>query len=236
MYLFATVSPFSKTGESFRAGFWIFISLFAAFAIVHLIFCFLEKPFWRKLTKPFCLVMLGAAMAFLVPDYPLIYVSCWVSAVGDVLLIKNKDPKFFVTGAGVFAVAHTLNLVTQTKILSYSFPDYAWMIMAAVALIVAAVAYCTHGKKDVAISTVAPTYACFHLANIALAVMVLADGKFVPYKIMILLGYLVYVVSDMIVNYVTNKRDIKRRDFYIMLTYLAGQTLIYFGLALTLIA
>lgn len=235
MDILSFASPFAKTGSGFETGFWIFISLFAAVSVVHLVFCFLMIPFWRKLTKPFCLVLLGAAMAFLVPDYPMVYISCWISAVGDVLLINNKVPKYFLTGAAVFAVAHTLNAVNQTTLLSYSFPWYGWLILAIVVIGAGAVGYFTRGKSDVAIATVSPAYACFHFINIALAIMVIADGKFVGYELMILLGYLIYVVSDLIVNYVTNKRDINRRDFYIMLTYLCGQTLIYLGLALTLI-
>ena len=228
-------SPFAKTGEGFETGFWIFIALFAAVCVAHLIFCFLMNQFWRKLTKPLCLVMLGAAMAFLVPDYPLVYISCWISAVGDVLLINNKTPKYFLSGAAVFAVAHTLNAIVQTKLLSYSFPGYAWAIMAAIALIAAAVGYCFHGKQDVAIAAVCPAYACFHLGNLALALMVIIDGKFSRYGAIVLVGYAVYIVSDLIVNYITNKRDVKRGNFYVMLTYLAGQILIYFGLAFALI-
>lgn len=235
MNLLASAGLFGKN-SGFETGFWIFISLFAVVSAVHLVFCFLMKPFWRKLTKPFCLIMLGAAMAFLAPDKPLVYISCWISAVGDVLLINNKTPKYFITGAAVFAVAHTLNAINLTSLLSYNFPGYAWAIMGAVVLIAASVGFCTHGKQNVAIATVSPAYACFHFANIALALMVIIDGKYSRYAAIVLVGYLVYVVSDLIVNYVTNKRDINRRDLYIMLTYLAGQTLIYFGLAFALLA
>lgn len=236
MSILAAVSPFARTGYGFEVGFWIFISLFAAVSVAHLVFCYLMIPFWRKLTKPLCLVLLGAAMAFLVPEYPLVYVSCWLSTAGDLLLINNKVPKYFIAGAVVFAAAHTLNVISQSNLLSYGIPSYAWVLMAAVVLIAAALGNITHGKRDVAISTVCPAYACFHLFNIVFALMVVIDGKVVGYEFMILIGYLVYVVSDMIVNYVTAKRNINRRDFYVMSTYLCGQTLIYLGLALSLLA
>lgn len=235
MDFLAIASPFAKTGEGFRAGFYIFISLFAIVSITHLVFCFLMKPFWRKLTKPFCLVLLGAAMAFLVPDYPMVYVSCWISAVGDLLLIRNREAKFFVTGAVVFAAAHTLNAIVQVGLLKgFSIPNYVWAIFAAVVVIAGVAGYFCSDKKQIAIGIVSPAYACFHFVNIAFAVMLLVDGLS-AFKLLILFGYLAYVVSDLIVNYVTNKRDINRRDFYIMLTYLAGQVMIYFGLAYSLI-
>ncbi len=236
MTALAIDSPFAKTGIGFETGFWIFIALYAAVVVAHLVFCFLMIPFWRKLTKPLCMVMLGAAMAFFVPDHPLVYISCWISAIGDILLINNKVPKYFLSGAAVFAVAHTLNVVNQTKLLSYHVAWYVWLILALVVVLAGIIGYCMRGKGSAAISTVSPAYACFHFINIAFAILLIVDGGFVPYEIMILLGYLIYVVSDLIVNYVTNKQDINRRDFYIMITYLSGQTLIYFGLALALLA
>lgn len=217
-------------------GFWCFISLYAVVCAVHLVLCFLMKPLPRKITKPLCLVTLGGAMAFLVPQAPLVYISCFLSAIGDVLLIRNKEPLFFIIGAAVFASAHTLNAVNQIGMLSYSFPWYMWLVLGAVVCAAGAIGYFTRGKENAAEATVSLSYACFHFVNIAFAVMLIADGDFVPFEIMILCGYLIYVVSDLIVNYVTNKRDINRRDFYIMLTYLTGQTLIYLGLAFALLA
>ncbi len=229
-------SPFEETGSGFQAAFWLFFSLFVAVCAVHLTFCYMSKSFWRKLTRPFCMVLLGAALAFLAPNYPLLYASCWVSAVGDLLLVNNKDPKYFLTGAAVFAAAHVLNAINQTKLLSYKFPDYAWAILAGVVLLAGFVGYFTREKDaSVAVAAVCPAYACFHFVNIALALMVLIDGKFAARELMILLGYVVYVLSDLFVNYVTNKRGIKRGEFYTMLSYLIGQTLIYFGLATCLL-
>lgn len=233
-FMLNLLSVFQST--AMKAGFYVCIALFAAISVTHLVFCFLMIPFWRKITKPLCLVLLGGAMCFLVPDYPLVWISCFLSAVGDILLINNRVPRYFIVGAVVFAAAHTLNAVNQVSMLSYAFPWYAWLILAVIVVCAGIVGYFTRGKENAAEATVSLSYACFHFINIALAIMLMADGAFVEYELLILFGYLIYVVSDLIVNYVTNKRDINRRDFYIMITYLAGQTLIYFGLAFALMA
>lgn len=235
MTLLSFASPFAKTGSGFEAGFWIFLSLFVAVSAVHLVCCFLSVEFWRKLTKPFCMVLLGAAMAFLVPDYPLVYISCWIAAVGDMLLIIEKSPLYFVLGATMFAVAHTLNAIVQTNLLSYNFPDYAWGILACVVVLAVVVGYFTSGKDNAVIASLRPAYFCLHFINLALAMMALIDGEFAIYKLIVLFGYLIYLASDFILNYNNYKRKIEHGRFYVMLFYLCGQALIYFGLAFALL-
>ena len=50
-----------------------------------------------------------------------------------------------------------------------------------------------------------------------------------------LAGALMFLASDTILGFTMFKKDIKRRDFYIMATYLAAQVLIFCGIAFGLI-
>lgn len=218
-----------------QIGFYVFLSLFLLMICIHLYFCFKMIPKYRKITKPFCMLFLGTAFAFWVPQYPLIWISCYLSMLGDLLLIQNKVPKYFVVGAMVFAAAHTLNFTNQIILLSYSI---SWLVYVGIAvgiLLIGFLGYCFRGKENAQMAAVGASYACFHILNIIFAILLMIDGK-PTFEVWILAGYIVYVISDFIVNYVTNIKDINRRDFYIMLTYLLGQCGIYFGLTLTLLS
>lgn len=218
-----------------NVGFYLFLALFGAITLVHLYFCFRMIPKWRKITKPLCLFLLGTAFLFLSPTTWIIYVSCYFSMIGDLFLIRNKEAKFFIIGAGVFAIAHTLNAVAQIQMLSYSLHTLIYVAVVFVIFLVGGVFFLTakgeRGKRI--IQGVGAAYACFHLLNIILSILLIIDGKWRS-ALFVLIGYLIYVASDIIVNYVTNKKDINRRDLYIMITYLLGQCGIYFGLAMNM--
>ncbi|MDD4006226.1 MAG: lysoplasmalogenase family protein, partial [Bacilli bacterium] len=72
------------------------------------------------------------------------------------------------------------------------------------------------------------------LLNIALAILLIIDGKPII-SIMILIGYVIYFVSDFLLAYSAYGKDMRRRDFYIMLLFYASQILIMLGLANTLL-
>ena len=73
---------------------------------------------------------------------------------------------------------------------------------------------------------------CFstcHILNIGFSFMLMMDHKIYS-GLMILVGYLLCATSDVLLEKVTFKNDMKRRDFYIMGTYLPGQAFTYLGL------
>lgn len=221
--------------EDCNVGFFTFIGLFGLVSLVHLFFCFKMIPKWRKITKPFCLFFLGTAFLFLSPTTYLIWISCYCSMIGDLFLIRNKEAKFFIIGAIVFAIAHTLNAINQVMMLSYSINIFIYVAVGVLILFIGVISFATaRGKKSKReIAAVGSSYACFHILNIVLAILLIVDGQWKS-SIYVLIGYIIYVVSDFIVNYVTNKHDINRRDLYIMITYLVGQCGIYFGLAMAM--
>lgn len=219
--------------DNWNLGFSIFLALFIIVSLVHLYFCFKMIPLYRKVTKPLCLLFLGTAFLFLSPSNYFIWISCYLSMIGDLLLIKNKVAKYFIVGAIIFALAHTLNAINQISLLPFSIDWLIYVIVGFLILFVGIISFCTTKRKEnkKAISAVGSSYACFHLLNIVLSIILLVNGENLA-CLLILGGYIVYVISDFIVNYVTNKHDIPRRDFYIMITYLLGQCSIYFGLAM----
>lgn len=206
----------------------VFFSLFAIFSVIHLLFCFLEKEKLRKITKPFLLPILGIAMCFWVPQYPLIPIACFMSMIGDLFLIWNKKKYLFALGAFFFGVNHVLNMVTQSMTIINSRAPIYYAGIAIATLLVASLGF-IHTSFDW-MGIVKFGFSALHIVNIILAIIGLAMGYYLGSSL-ILCGYGLCVLSDLILERATFKKDFPRRDFYIMSTYLIGEVLTYCGLA-----
>lgn len=179
------------------------------------------------ISKPFLLTFLGAAMAFQVPNHPLIPIACFLAMIGDIFLLFNKKILFFYLGASFFASSHILNIITQGLSLSYDIPMYAYFFLFGGALIVALLLYFI--TKMAPNSLMKYCFSTCHILNIGFSFMLMMDHKIYS-GLMILVGYLLCATSDVLLEKVTFKNDMKRRDFYIMGTYLPGQAFTYLGL------
>lgn len=207
----------------------VFTSLFGLLSLIHLYFCFTEKEKLRIWTKPFLLILLGAALSFYVPSHPLIPIACFFSAIGDVFLIWNKKRVFFALGALFFGLNHILNMITQCQALLENRTVILYVGIMASVILVALVGFLFYSFDWMGI--VLCGFSSLHLTNVILSILSLAMGYLLP-GILVLIGYLFCISSDLILSRATFKKDFPRRDFYIMLTYLLGQSFTYFGLAL----
>ena len=214
------------------------LSLFAMFN--NLIAGFLEKERWRKISKPFCLLFLGVAVAIAVPSYPMVYLAAFAGFLGDILLIW-KDNKLCL-GAGIvcFWIGHGLYFASLLQIL-YSHQafstSYAWLymllfILAFMALMVSPMRRLTNHSKVFA--PIGVFYSTILVSVGAAGILGCALG-FSQYFVLVVIGDVFFVLSDSLLAHTLFIKDVKRRDFYIMLTYLLGQIGILSGLVLTLL-
>ena len=70
--------------------------------------------------------------------------------------------------------------------------------------------------------------------NLIWAIIASANGH-ANYMLLAVFGAFCFIVSDCFLTYTLFKRNVKRRDFYIMATYLLAQMLINLGFVMTLI-
>ncbi|MFA5421912.1 MAG: lysoplasmalogenase family protein [Bacilli bacterium] len=223
-------------------AFYIVIGAFGAAALIHLVFCVFEKEGPRKVSKPLTTLLLMSAILILVLTYPempfpkhLIWVAAIMCVFGDLFTLRVRSRPLFIIGSLFYAVAHILNFYVMTSMLSYVLPWWLYLAIAGACLLIGLALYpatrLLFGKIAYAINL----YLTLHLINFAFAILLLIDGKPIV-SIMILIGYALYFVSDLFLTYSAYGKDIRRRDFYIMLFYYAGQILIMLGLANTLLA
>ncbi len=218
----------NSTAEIF---FRLFFALFLASAAAYLVLSFLKRR-ERKIAKPIIMLLLGTALVCFVPQFPVVYVSCYLMALGDLVCVKRKNICAFTAGIAIFACAQSFVLAGEVSALSYSVSLYAWFLIAFFILIFGAGGYFMRGKENPIRPIAWNIYLCFLLLNLVFAVMLLVD-ELVMGELYLLVGYVFYVASA-IIDRVTERTDDPRREFYTALPFLIGQICIYFGLILAL--
>ena len=208
-----------------KLGFYITLALFLFLVLLHLTFCFFEMEKARMISKPFLMSVLSVCLFFCFPAYPLVSLSCFLCMIGDIfMLFKHRMPSFFM-GAVVFACSHLLNFVQVTRCLFSPLPWYLYLSFSLLFLLMLFSGYFLTGKTRYGMLQYG--FAFFHVLMLFSSVFLFMEGKNL-YAVGILLGYLFCIFSDLFLDYTTHKKDIRRRDFYIMATYLLGEVLIFF--------
>ncbi len=218
----------NSTAEIF---FRLFFALFLASAAAYLVLSFLKRR-ERKIFKPLNMLLLGTALVCFVPQFPFVYVSCYLMALGDLIRLKEKNICAFTAGIAVFVCAQGFVLASEVSALSYSVPLYAWFLIALFLLLFGASGYFLRGKGNPIRPIARNFYFCFLLLNLIFAILLLVD-ELVLGELYLLVGYVFYGASA-VVDRVKERTDDPRREFYTALPFLIGQICIYFGLILAL--
>lgn len=221
------------------AAFVVF-ALAVVASIFELVFCFLEMEKGRILVKPFCLLLVGIGIVLAAPQAWLLYCGAFFGFLGDILLIyKDKKPAV-LAGIGIFLVGHFFYICGMFSLLPNgvngipNFYLYASITVLGTAILMFPIVY-FFTKKNLLMSIAGSIYFSFLLMNPISAITVAVIGGMQSTMIITFAGGLMFVLSDVILSYTLFQKDIKRRDFYIMSTYIAGQSLICLGFLLTIL-
>ena len=222
-------------------AFYVVISAFALVSLIHLIFCLLEKEGPRKATKPLTTLLLMSAFLILVMTYPempfpkhAIWVAGLMCVMGDIFTLRIKSRPLFIIGSLFYTVGHILNALVMLSMLSYQLPWWLYVAIAGASLLVARALFPLTRRLFGQIAYIVNLYLSLHLINIGFSILLFLDGKPLI-SLLILIGYCIYFVSDFLLVFAAYGKDMRRRDFYIMLLFYAGQILIMLGLANTLL-
>ncbi len=221
-----------------RIFFYVFIGLFAAVSIFHLVVSFLENRKLRRISKPFCLIFLGLASVCVRPTdgWP-IYLGAFFGAVGDIFLIK-KDKVNLVIGCTSFFLGHICYIGYMLTILYKAniMPWWGYLVafgsyLVVVGICIKPMIHVATGNKFLGVGM--SIYFGSLLASLGTSVGLATLGPSNLYALCVA-GALLFILSDTVLIFTIFRHGIKRKDFYIMLTYLAAECLII--LTLTLVA
>lgn len=212
----------------------VFLSLFAAMSVVHIFFCYREQELLRKITKPFCVLFLGLAAIFFLPNNPLVYIGAFLGVGGDILLIKKENKLCFTAGAVLFIGGHLCYFVQIIKVLTFQVPWFVYVIIGLVLLCVTLGLYPVTKKYFKSMAFGVNFYIPLLVVMFAIGLTFAINASNHLPGTLIAIGYLMFIVSDCLLIYTTFIKDKSRRDFYIMFTYLLAELLIVGGFILFL--
>lgn len=214
---------------------YVFFGLFLLFGIVHLVFCFLEMERMRKISKCFPTLFLAIAATIAVPTSPLVYVGAFLGVLGDLFLIKKHKVWPFVLGMLSFLGNHACYIVAYMLLCQPL--HWAFYLVTALYCVLFPIAFYRVGRKIIHQRHIAfggVGYFGFLLLDLIWAIIATSMGNAL-YCFLAVIGAAVFIASDIILARTLFKKDTKRRDFYIMITYLLGQGLIVLGLTFTIL-
>lgn len=216
----------------------LFLIPFALSMLIHLFFAFTENEKWRKITKPINLLFLTLAALIILPTHPLIYIGALMGMIGDIFLLRNHHKPSFIIGAIFFLVGHMCYISEIFFIIIGTSETYTlFYIIAPLALLLFTFggSFLTRKiVKDSIIGVIGALYVGILLMVTIVSIIACTKG-YTNYMYFGIIGGICFLASDLLLTQATYVKDFKRRDFYIMLTYLIGQLFIVLGLLFTTI-
>lgn len=210
----------------------VFLGIFALFSGTHLFFCYVENEKLRKITKTFCLALLSTASFFFLYDHPFIYLGALMGMIGDYFLLKKNHLVAFVLGVLFFFIGHLFYLNEMVDL--FNWPNFAYPIFyGCLILFLIVFALIFYPKTKLLAGKVAllgNAYYGLMIVNFVISLTLIGLSNFKVEMVIIALGYILFMFSDSFLLYTSYVKDVKRRDFYIMLTYLLGQLFIVVSL------
>lgn len=213
----------------------IILCLFVVACICELVFAYLEKEKYRRIVKPFCMLLLGVYAVVAAPQFPLIYIGAFLGMIGDILLIAKGKYSFYI-GSFAFFFGHICYVIDiLVNVLNNTMPIRNFIILGVCFIVFFMLFFMASRKLSLHImeSLGMSTYYAFLLTLLPLTIMTFVINKN-AFLIMLIVGTILFIVSDMMIWYTRYFKKFPKCGFLIMSTYLIAQTLIVLSLVLTL--
>lgn len=211
---------------------YVFFGLSAAATAAELYFAFVENEPGRKIMKCFCVGFLIAMAVFWKASAWPIYVGGAFGVIGDFLLLKKHKVYPMVFGTLSFLIGHLFYILGYCLICP--FPWWIYLGFAVFYILFCFLGYSLIHRaiKEPHLAFGATLYFGILFLDFLFAASGCFFGKF-EFLFLCALGGVSFIASDCFLVKTSFVKDAKRRDFFIMGTYVLAQALILVGLCLT---
>jgi uncharacterized membrane protein YhhN len=205
--------------------------LFLAVALVHLYACLKEKNKLRAITKPMLMPLL--AMLYLVSTnepHSIVVAALLFGAAGDVFLLFPKKPARFMMGGLSFGMGHILYIAAFFLYAGAAkLPIYSIALILAFFIAAAAIGF-IRLKPAVPKKFNAPVlFYMLVLCTMGAVATMSFFAKPSTGRALFPLGAILFLLSDALLANLLFVRENQGKNFSVMATYLAAQTLITAG-------
>lgn len=211
------------------------IIIYIIIACIHLTMCFIEQEKWRKITKP--MLMITLLVTSIIYGYnsnqltPILYFAIGLGLIGDILLIFDNNHLIFGAGGVTFFFGHVLYIVQMISVLPFTIRWYFYFILA-LFLIAWCVLTTPKLKSNLKILAIPCSIYSFILMFGVVIGMISLLTNISAGNLMLVIGFLLFIVSDTILVVAVFYKNIKRYHFYLMIPYIIAQLLLAYGILL----
>ena len=220
------------------------IALFAVLSLVHLYACYFKLRRLRALTKPGLLLLLAVFyLAFATTFKPHVFLALLFGMAGDILLISDGRQMRFIIGAACFSIGHVLygyTLFCTTG--AFAASPGLWLPLVLALPYAAAITLIARRLspyvRERHLRKLMPVYlGLVGAVNIGawLTLFAALRAEAMPQAFaasLLVLGSLLFLVSDTVLSCSMFMRKPSHANFYVMLTYISAQALLTTGFML----
>ena len=211
----------------------VFSILFALLTVAELFFAFIEADKARKIVKPFLMFVATLLCLFLFPMQPFLYLGCFFGLLGDICFIFKDKKACVYLGLLTFGLNHLFYIMEMISILTYKglMHQNHYIIFSLVGFVFAISMFFAIRlviKAEIPLALCGCLYMAILFMDLGFNILMVSSGlNLMWYGVA---GMILFIISDSFLTYTMFIKDVKRRDFYIMASYLAAQVLFLFGI------
>lgn len=225
---------FIEVMENLPIGFFVLFGLYIVAVILELFFAYKEMETYRRIVKPFLMLLLGVACWIAIPYPNFIVPAIFCGLIGDVLVIlPNK--KCFPLGVLFFFFGHALYISEIcVNTLHGNISISQLIVIIAVFVVIYVSSYMVVFRKIADSRIIALGMSLYYSSLVTvLPTVCIATASFGYCMFLCIIGSVFFITSDTLLMYCKYGRKFKRHHFYIMGTYLVAQALIVVGFVLS---
>ncbi len=209
----------------------IWLILFIIDAVLHLFTTIYEFPVLNLVTKPLLMILLGGHFMAATGDHnkkinSLVVMALVASWFGDTfLMLQRQNPLFFILGLSSFLLAHIAYIIVFFKFESKRNKPvviFITIVFVVYSLILAYILWPELGAMKIPVLVYALVLTVMGITGVV---------KNYRYSIMIVIGAVLFMISDSLIAYDKFVATISNDRFLIMFTYILAQYLLIKGLS-----
>lgn len=210
-------------------------SVFGCVCLAELVACFKEKDGLRRVLKPFCLFLLFLIAVILFPNQPYLYLGLFCGRLGDIFRRFTKKNFSIFLGMCFFFLNHLFFILEFATLFSTEITSRAFLIYGVgTGLVFSFAAYSIHRKLRIPWQL--KLGGAFYASILVLDLAVRCLGLYLGHSEFVfgVIGGVFFLISDLFLTYSRYLKEVKRDHFYIRLTYLFAERMIFLSFSSTL--
>lgn len=207
--------------------------VYAIMAILHLICCFMKFEKGRNYTKVllmFCLLFICLLNGINTGNlYVLIMLALIFAMISDIFLLMENNQKMFACSICLNLISYLLYIIQMINKLPFKIELYFYIILLAFLLCWCLILVPKLKPYVKELSALLAIYSFTLLFGVVIGLISFLINSSLS-SIMLIIGFILFIVSNVMLCVVRFYKPFRRYHFYLMIPYVLAQLLVIYGL------